>query len=322
VVLAFLFYWGNIDLRVLVPLADEPWTMAATAALVLLTLPLSALRWAIVLRALDISLPYGSVFNITCIATFVNQTLFGPVSGDAIRWLYMRQMLRRGGSRIAVSIIIDRGFGLFALIIIATVLTAAKWDRVNRVPELELLLLSLLACMAAGLSAVVILLAAPSLLSRISAKLRPHPRAARVLNQAVGVLLALGRKPAVLGAALALSILVMGVTVLSLVVIAQALHVGNATGLDVSVAAPLAMLANILPFTPGGLGIGEAAFDQVCRWLAPAAEAVPYATIFFAFRAVSMVTLVPTFIAFVLHRHDATGAHSGNPLFQEQLTRL
>jgi hypothetical protein len=30
------------------------------------------------------------------------------------------------------------------------------------------------------------------------------------------------------------------------------------------VAAPLAMIANALPLTPGGLGVGEVAFDQVC----------------------------------------------------------
>ena len=53
--------------------------------------------------------------------------------------------------------------------------------------------------------------------------------------------------------------------------IAQSLQVGDVTLLDVAVAAPLAMVANILPFTPGGLGIGEAAFEQICRWLAPAA---------------------------------------------------
>ena len=35
--------------------------------------------------------------------------------------------------------------------------------------------------------------------------------------------------------------------------------------LDYWVAAPVALVANALPFTPGGLGVGEAAFDQLAR---------------------------------------------------------
>ncbi len=80
------------------------------------------------------------------------------------------------------------------------------------------------------------------------------------------------------------------------------------------------MVANILPFTPGGLGVGEAAFELICRWLAPSIISAPYASIFFAFRAVSMVMLIPGAIAFAMHRQGV--AQDGIlPLPHEELAR-
>jgi hypothetical protein len=58
-------------------------------------------------------------------------------------------------------------------------------------------------------------------------------------------------------------------------ILGETMHIGNISLLDISIAAPLALVANVLPFTPGGLGIGEAAFDQICRWLVPSPTSAP-----------------------------------------------
>src|SRR5208282_678966 len=102
------------------------------------------------------------------------------------------------------------------------------------------------------------------------------------------------------------SLIIQGFTLLAFVIIAHNLRVGSATLVDVSFAAPLAMVVNFLPVTPGGLGVGEAAFNQICDWLAPSAGIAPYASIFFAFRAVSMVILIPGSISFLVHRDNPT----------------
>ncbi len=43
-------------------------------------------------------------------------------------------------------------------------------------------------------------------------------------------------------------------------------------------------MANSLPFTPGGLGIGEAAFANAALALEPVRSGAPYATAFLAYR--------------------------------------
>jgi uncharacterized protein (TIRG00374 family) len=302
-VLVFLYYWGNLDFKALMPLGHAPWTVVLAGMLVLSTLPLLTLRWAIVLRALDVPIALIPLFQITCISTFVSQLLFGPTSADAIRVLYAWRILHRGGGRIAISIVVDRAVGLLALLVLATSLMALRWQRVEQVPELMVLALSLMACVGAGIAAGAVLLMAASLFSWTSPKLQRYHRVRRFLGRVQGVLEAFRRRPMAVGAILVLSLTIQGLTVLAFVIIARSLHIGLVSLLDVSIAAPLAMLANVLPFTPGGLGVGEAAFDQLCRWFAPASGMAAYASIFFAFRAVSMIVmLIPGPISFASHR--------------------
>ncbi len=298
-VLAALYYFGKFDLRALAPLAHAPWTAAAAAAFILVTLPLSALRWLIVLDVLDIALPIGAVFRIVCISTAVSQFLLGSTSGDAIRGVYAWHLLRRGSGRIVVSIIADRAVGLFAFIILAALLVTLRWERVREVPELMLLTVSLMACVAVVLVSGVALLGAPSLLILNLSKLQSFPRVTRLLIQVHGVATAFRSRPLALSIVFFLSLVIQGLIIATFIVIANMMHIGNASLLDVSIAAPLAIVANVLPFTPGGLGVGEAAFDQLCRWLAPVSHIAPYASLFFAFRALSMTLVIPGLISYV-----------------------
>jgi uncharacterized membrane protein YbhN (UPF0104 family) len=62
---------------------------------------------------------------------------------------------------------------------------------------------------------------------------------------------------------------------------------------------------NALPLTPSGIGVGEAAFDQICRWLEPTPSGAAYSSIFFAFRVVSTLTCIPGLISLAIYRNTA-----------------
>jgi glycosyltransferase 2 family protein len=302
--LAALLYWQSIDLNALAPLREELWSLVAAVALIFCTLPIGALRWAIVLRVLDIALHPASVFHIQCIGASVNLLLLGPSSGDTIRGVYAWRKLRFGAGRIAISIVVDRALGLIALCMLALVVMPLRWQQVHQVPQLMLLAISLTAAVAAGVAGSIVLIAAPRLLALLRPRLYRFPRAAQLAAHAQDVFLAFRHKPAALLAAFCLAMLGQCVTLLAFLVIAGSLHIGTLSASDYSVAAPLAFVANTLPFTPGGLGVGEAAFAQLCRWLEPISSTAPYASIFFAFRAVSMLTLLVGLISFVVYRSD------------------
>jgi uncharacterized protein (TIRG00374 family) len=302
--LVALYHFGFLDIRALAPLRHAPLTVAAAAGLTLATLPIATWRWAIILRAQSLVVPLLPLLRAICISTFIGQVSFGPTSADAVRAIYAWRLLGRARGRIAVSVLADRALGSFSLLAVTAATMTLRWERAREVPELRLLVVSLLVCLGGATIAWATLLAAPSLLRLNLPRLHRYPRLQRLAAQIHDVLLAFRKRPAALGAALLLSFVIHILTITGFLLIAQTLAVGDVTLLDVAAAAPLAMVANILPFTPGGLGVGEAAFEQICRWLAPAATlSAPYASIFFAFRAVSLVTVIPGAIAFVMHQH-------------------
>jgi glycosyltransferase 2 family protein len=304
----------------LTPLSHSPFAVVSAAGLTLATLPIATWRWAMVLRAQSVVVPLVPLLRVVCISTFVGQVSFGPTSADAVRTIYMWRLLRRAPGRIAVSVLADRALGLFSLLIVSAVTMVLRWGRVREVPQLKLLGVSLLVCLVMAFITGAVLFAAPSLLRMNLPRLQRYPQIQQLTTQIGDVLLAFRQRPAMLAAALCLSFVVHIFTITGLLLIAQSLQVGDVTIRDVLVAGPVAMAASILPFTPGGLGVGEAAFEQICRWLALApALSAPYASIFFAFRAVSMVTLIPGAIAFVVHRHGIGQHRNRMPISRTSL---
>jgi glycosyltransferase 2 family protein len=269
--------------------------------MILATLPISTWRWAILLRALSIEVPFVPLFRIICISTFVGQISFGAGATDAVRVIYAWRVLRKSSGRIAVSVLADRAIGLFALLAFSAITMLLRWERVREVPELRILTMSVMGCLAVALVLGAMLLVVPSLLMLSFSKLQ-GPRLNQFLGNILHVLTALRNRPSALSFALLLSLAIHTLTISGFLLVARILQVGNVTLLDIAAAAPLAMVANILPFTPGGLGVGEAAFEQICRWLAPSTLSAPYASVFFAFRAVSMVLVIPGAIAYAMHR--------------------
>ena len=137
--LGALFLWGRIDLRALSGLADAPWTVAACTLLVFLLLPLGALRWGLLLRALDISIPFAKLFHFVSIGMVMNMFLLGSVGGDAARGLYAWRAVGDGSARIAISLVADRLLGLLALLSIALLFTAFNWHWMRHIPALAAL---------------------------------------------------------------------------------------------------------------------------------------------------------------------------------------
>ena len=99
------------------------------------------------------------------------------------------------------------------------------------------------------------------------------------------LLLLVRRRPWRLLAAFALSLVIDACVVTGVVTIAATTGIGELTAADYMFAVPLTLVTNAIPFTPNGIGVGEAAFDQICRWLEPMPSGAAYSSVFLAFRA-------------------------------------
>src|SRR5262245_38481774 len=303
--LAALIFWGKIDLNVLLELPAAPWAVVTCLTLLFLALPLAALRWGIFLRALGVSIPFVNLFHFVAIGLLTNVLLLGSAGGDAVRGTYAWRALGRSGGRVAVSVLADRLFTLLAVLLTSLAFSLLYWNRMQQVPALAALGASIIAAAAACAIGVCVVIAAPGLTRPLEVWLLRWPTAARLLAQVRAVVLMLRTSSASLLAAFALALVTQLLTVFAVLVLAQAIKIGVLSGADYMFAVPLTLIVNALPLTPSGIGVGEVAFDQICRWLEPTPSGAAYSSIFFAFRVVSTLTCIPGLISLVIYRNSA-----------------
>jgi hypothetical protein len=306
--LGALLVFGRIDFRALSALVDAPYSVVVALLLLLVTIPLAAVRWGLVLRALELPIPLVPLLHFVAIGTLSNTFLFGPAGADAIRGVYAWRVLGRGSGRIAASILVDRIFGLVGLTSLALCFAVLNWDLMSRVPALHALATSLLvAFVGCGLGAVV-LLAAPRFTRNLERRLAAWPRMAALAINIRNLVVMLRTAPLALAGALMLAVAVHVANIGALLVLARALGIGILDSGQYVFAGSLALVTNALPLTPNGIGIGEAAFDQICRWLEPVATGAAYSSIFFAYRAATIVASLSGLASFIIYRRASASA--------------
>ena len=122
-------------------------------------------------------------------------------------------------------------------------------------------------------------------------------------GQVRGLILVLQTNPRSLLSAFALALATQILAVLGVLVLAEAINIGELRGADYILAVPLTLVVNALPLTPSGIGVGEAAFDQICRWLESTPSGAAYSSIFFAFRVVSTLLCIPGLVSLAFYRY-------------------
>jgi uncharacterized membrane protein YbhN (UPF0104 family) len=301
--LAALVFWGQIDLRALLELT--PSAVMSCLAILLVSIPIAAVRWAILLRVVGVSIRFVDLLHFVAIGVLTNVLLLGSLGGDAIRGLYAWRALGRSGGRVAVSILADRVFGLLAVLFMLLTFSLLYWHRMQQVPALAALGTSVIAAAATCVVGAGVLFGVPDLMRPLEARLLRWPTVGRLIAALREMILMLRTRPLALLAAFALALATQILAAFGVFVVAQAMKIGTLSVADYMFAVPLTLVANALPLTPSGIGIGEAAFDQICRWLEPTPSGAAYSSIFFAFRLISTLTCIPGLISLAIYRNSA-----------------
>jgi len=115
--IALLALFAIVDFRSVANVSRQINISTITAAVILISLQnlLAAVRWRLVLRSVQISLPFRQVFRMFYISSFFNQIWPSSIGGDVLRaWL-----ARRAGSEVEsvlASVILDRITALLGLV--------------------------------------------------------------------------------------------------------------------------------------------------------------------------------------------------------------
>ncbi len=120
-ILYYLISSDRLNLERLLLLKDSPDLLVLIlSVLIMLMVPLAALRWWLLLRALGLQVSPRRIFLLTWIGNFFNSTLPGAVSGDVVKGYYIiKAQAEEGRTHTFITLLIDRFVGLFGLIVIS-----------------------------------------------------------------------------------------------------------------------------------------------------------------------------------------------------------
>jgi len=260
--LVYLDRSGAINWSTLLNLAEAWKATIVSLLLLLLVVGLTSWRLCLLLKPRGFLLPLPSSIKLTLIGAFFNTFLPGTVGGDMVRIYHAVKDHSGQRTEITTLMLMDRASGILAL----TVLPLLAAPLFPRLFESSVLFYVLLWAVTIGASLMlisVILCTAGHLhntrmVSRTFQILPLGIYVKRVLDTIYAYRHNKGTLLAVIGISLVVQSIMVGIMLLLV-------DVTSPTGASwtMTVLIPLGFLVNALPLTPGGLGVGEVAFDKL-----------------------------------------------------------
>jgi len=238
-----------------------PITLAAIAVF-LADVLLMALRTSWLFRPLGMRLTVLKSMQLTLVSIFFSTFLPGAGGGDIVKLYYATKENEGRRTEVATVLIFDRFIGFFAMLILPFFFVPFFLPLIRAVPMLRGILV-LIACMSGALLATFLLCAFnQSIRDFLARESLPLPewrkRACRVL-ETIGIY---GRSPGTLLGALFIS-LVANLSVIAITVLAVLALDSASLAPKMYLVIPIGHIVNGLPLTPGGLGVGETAFNAL-----------------------------------------------------------
>ncbi|MEO5334353.1 MAG: flippase-like domain-containing protein [Magnetococcus sp. YQC-5] len=313
----YLWYQGKLDFSALGVMTSAPWTMLAVVILHMLAYSTVAFRWVLLLHSQKIDLPFSWGHRVTYIGFFFNLVLpGGGLAGDALRMAYAIRSAPSHRPEAILSLFVDRAIGMYVMLFICLLAVLANPALVFEIGPLRYMALGVLLMVVGGppLAFLLYQIARRNTLLR-SFLFAPNPgRINRLILRFVQIIrLYRDSSPQLLQAA-ALSLLSQTMLLIALLMVATTMGLGSLGAGDYAFATPWAWMANFIPLTPGGIGVGEATFDQICRWIETSPTGAAYGTIFLVFRILGMLGTFPGLIAYLFSRQDVIQAIKENPV--------
>jgi len=263
-ILAYLAKSGQINLSSLVSLLHKwPLTISAIVFL-LLDILMMSIRGSLLFRNARLTLALANSIQLNLIGFLFSTFLPGAAGGDIAKLVYATKENHGRRAEVATVLLLDRLVGLFSLILLPLLFTPFFPGLLHTVPVLRRLLVidALLAC-SMLLGAGLVMFFSPAR-GWVSWFLRPWPSVKSLALRVLDAMAAHGKARGTLSIALILSLLA---NLCLIVVTGLALYAVNPGSFSARLVlvAPIGHLVNSLPLTPGGIGVGESAFNALFR---------------------------------------------------------
>lgn len=272
----------------------QPLYAVAIVVLIFFTVLTNAWRWHRLNAAQGITLPFSSTVIATYVGIAFNNVLPGSVGGDFVRCYYVMKRFPDKKSGAVLSTFLDRVCGLMGIIVIISTIAIYRYDIFKHNLSLSYLIRICFGLTMMGIIIFSILMLLPKRIS-ISQWLRERFAHYRWFKPVLSILEAVSvyrKSKRILLESLVASIVTQLLILATIMVINQMMGLPDISAYIYMIALAIAQIANLIPLTPGGIGIGEAAFANVILLFSPGIIGA-YATVFFAFRLFITVTYLP-----------------------------
>jgi|GEM_PF-3478911 len=257
---------------------------------------LGAWRWYVLNQSQTIGMNYRATLMAAYFAGAFNNVLPGSIGGDAIRFYYVFKHEPQKKARALISLFSDRLLGFLAIFLIIFVMSLVRLSQLYTDPKIayimgscSLFCVSLLGAFAVGLWVVK----RTTLVDWIEA--RYTKRWMIPLLSFLKTLRLFQMRKVDFIKCLLLSGAMQVVIASIVVLIAKLLHFPSLSFMDYLLVMAVTQIINLIPLTPGGLGIGEVGFAHTLALLNPGLI-MPYATVFFIYRMLSVVIFLPVLV--------------------------
>jgi glycosyltransferase 2 family protein len=237
-------------------------TMLAILVLGYSQIGLTAWRWSLLLSAQEITLPFGRVWGLTMIGMTFNVVIPGAVGGDLVKGYYVTRAASGRKSHAATTIVMDRVVGLIGLLLLGSVMALVNLQDTLRSPAMR----SLGALTLGGLAAGIAVLYAAVFAGRHLARWQFLPGAMRRIFEALHEY---RRRTGIIPIALAISVANQGLTCAMYYLALRTTGIMDIPMGQFFLIVPLGMVTNAIPISPGGVGVGQAAFFALFQIVAP-----------------------------------------------------
>jgi uncharacterized protein (TIRG00374 family) len=303
--IGLLMHFRFIDLSALADTKDRPALLVLAALLMAALVPLAAFRWWLLLGGLGFRMSFGWTLRATLISLFFSTFLPGAYGGDTVRIALAYRMAGGGLSRLTFSVLVDRLCGLVALSVIGLCMLPSLHSGPNQAGYVVPLALVIFFVFGASVLGLLLGDRIVALISRLPSWFRSIQH---VLNEAVGALKLYASRWRRMLIVIALSIAMFVMLLAAIAALGLAMGFDGLSLPGYFTAGAWAAIANSIPLTPGGLGVGEAAFAQLAHLLEPVPTHASYATAFLAMRVLNVLISVLGVLLYATHRQEVSRA--------------
>lgn len=248
------------------PIAFE-W-LALAALLMATAAALQIYRWYHLVRALDLPFTVRNAFRLSFVGIYYNTFFPGSVGGDLLKAYFIAHAHPERKARAVSSVLADRALGLFGLILFAAVLGGIAWAagdaRIVANPELQWIVKVMAVIAGASALGFLGLGLVAHRREKFAKRLQWIPKVGHGLAEMWYAVMEYRQRLKVVALGVVLSAASHFALVFAFHSASRVFPPANpaelATLSEHMVIAPIGFIVQAIPISPGGVGVGEAAF--------------------------------------------------------------